>query len=181
MSSHALTTLSACVGADESFQAGGIDDHLQWMGELSTQARGGRPGGCQLWCDITEPPMADAFLERACLLALTCLREPQGASELELAGLWAVLYVSLGGRASLAMVLIEAGMLELAVATLQGRHLFISRGVRTPAPRALRGPFLIRGIYPAHESGWGGRRPTAPIRNLHCEQPRRCSGDPRTQ
>ena len=63
--------------------------------------------------------MADAFLERACLLALACLREPQGASELELAGLWAVLYLSLGGRASLAMVLIEAGVLEAAVAALQ--------------------------------------------------------------
>ena len=42
-----------------------------------------------------------------------------------------------------------------------------AKDVRTPAPRALRGPFLIRGIYPAHESGWGGRR-IRPHSHLHC-------------
>ena len=92
---------------------------MQWMGEWSTDARGGQSGGCRLVATVTEPPTPDAFFERLCLLALEVVRNSRGASELEMAGVWAVMFCSLAGRASLAMMLIEAGVLEAAVAALQ--------------------------------------------------------------
>ena len=64
-------------------------------------------------------PAPDAVIERLCLLALEIIRDPIDVSDVELAGVWAVCWFSLAGRASASMKLIEAGMLELAVATLQ--------------------------------------------------------------
>ena len=86
---------------------------------FTTALRGGRPGGCRLSAGVTEPRTADAFIDRICLLLLEILRAPRGASELELAGMWVAIGVAAGGRAPLAMTLIEAGVLDLAVATLQ--------------------------------------------------------------
>ena len=60
---------SSCAGVSLTNQAGGIDD-MQWMGEWSTDARGGQSGGCRLVATVTEPPTPDAFFERLCLLAL---------------------------------------------------------------------------------------------------------------
>ena len=79
---------------------------------------------------VTEPPTPDAFLERLCLLALEVVREPRGASELEMAGVWAVLFLCLAGRASLAMMLIEAGdILNPSAGCCQMPFSFV--GVRT--------------------------------------------------
>ena len=61
-------------------EAGGIDT-MQWMAEFSPEIRGGRYGGNRLCAGYAHP---DAFIERLCLLALEIVREPQGASELEL-------------------------------------------------------------------------------------------------
>eukprot|EP01050_Picozoa_sp_SAG11_P000974 SAG11_NODE_38_length_21705_cov_24.667453_12_plen_606_part_00 len=62
---------------------------------------------------------SDAVLERLLMLALDVAREPHGISEMVQAGIWQVLGWSISGRrAALAMTMIEAGLLEVMVATL---------------------------------------------------------------
>ncbi len=104
-------------GTDETNEAGGID-FTQWAGEFIGETRGGRPGGCRLMKAHANPP-PDAFIDRLCLLGLETIRDPHELSELQLAGVWTVLWMAVGGRAPLAMTLTEAGMVDAAVATLQ--------------------------------------------------------------
>ena len=75
--------------------ATGSYELTQWMGEWSTEARAGRPGGCRLVAGITEFQIPDAFFERLCLLALEVVRDSRGASELELSGVWTVIFLCL--------------------------------------------------------------------------------------
>ena len=74
--------------------------------------------GNRLLSAVARPP-PDAVIERLCFLGLEIIRDPQDVTELELSGIWAVCWMSLAGRAAMSAKLIEAGMLELAVATLQ--------------------------------------------------------------
>jgi hypothetical protein len=62
----------------------------------------------------------EAVLERLLQLTLEVARDPQGASELTQAGVWQTFGWWLGmGRATLAMPLLEAGLLEAMVASLK--------------------------------------------------------------
>ncbi len=114
------TTPLACSmarGTDATNEAGGIDS-TQWAAEFIGEVRGGRPGGCRLIKTHVHPP-PDAFIENLCVLALETIRDPRELSELQLAGVWTVLWVAVGGRAPVAMTLTEAGMVDAAVTTLQ--------------------------------------------------------------
>jgi hypothetical protein len=105
-------------GVDATNEAGGID-YMQWLREWATEVRGGSPGGNRLVMGVTERPVLDVFLTRLLLMCLEIIRDPQGASEVELAGVWATISISLSGRPAIATTLIEAGVLKVAVDTLQ--------------------------------------------------------------
>ncbi len=103
-----LFIISWIAGTDATNKAGGID-YTQWL----TGAIAARFNATH------ENTLPDDFVERLCLLALDILREPHDALELERAGLFVVIAQSLAGRAPVATVLIEAGLLETAVSILQ--------------------------------------------------------------
>ena len=94
-------------------------DTMVFLGEVVSGFRAGRPGGNPLLATYADP-LSDSFLEPLCLHALSFIRCQEGASELELAGVWFTFFtLTLGGRPSLATTLIEAGLLDEAVAALQ--------------------------------------------------------------
>ena len=92
-------------GFDDLTAVAGIE-FLDWFGVWPAHPANNQGGS------------SEAVLERVNLLLLELARDPQGASDLTLGGAWFALCMSLSGRAVLAVPLIEAGLLEAAVATL---------------------------------------------------------------
>ena len=64
-------------------------------------------------------PASDEFLIALAHQLHNIIIDPRGASELALSGVWVALAWCLGGKSAVAMPLFEAGVLELAVASLQ--------------------------------------------------------------
>ena len=77
-------------------------DTTLFLGEIISGFRAGRPGGNPLPATYADP-LGDSFLKPLCLHALSFVRCPEGASELELSGVWFAFFaLILGGRPSLA-------------------------------------------------------------------------------
>jgi hypothetical protein len=95
-------------------------------------------------------PPSEAFLERLAMLLLDVIREPQGTPEFTLAGVVCAICWILSGRVALAVPLIEAGLLETVVATLQRSSpvewvtLAMGRGVIKCRPPSARAQIYIR-------------------------------------
>ena len=78
-------------GCDACNEAGGVTT-MQLIADLMG------PNGSRLFPAGNPAPYP--VLERLCLLALDIIRDPQGVSELELAGVWAVIWMPLAGTFS---------------------------------------------------------------------------------
>lgn len=76
-------------------------------------------GPCMEHMKLQLGKSTDAFLERLCRLLLDILRDPQGVSDLTQAGAWSAMNWSISSKLAVAVPLIEAGLLELTVATMQ--------------------------------------------------------------
>ena len=76
-------------------------------------------GPCNEHMKLNLGNSTDAFLERLCRLLLDILRDPQGVSDLTQAGAWGAMIWSCTSKLAVALPLIEAGVVELAVATMQ--------------------------------------------------------------
>ena len=106
-----LTRVSAAFAGNGATvdAVGGDFDTMVWMGNLSRS---------RLML-VVENSADDAFVERLCRLLLDIWRDPQGASQMVLAGVAMALGLGCSGRAQVSMSLIKAGMLEVAIELLQ--------------------------------------------------------------
>ena len=69
------------------------------------------------WFHLREP--TDERNRQLVLLALELLRNPQGVSQMELAGTWSFMFWAMSGRPALFAEAVNAGLWELATATLR--------------------------------------------------------------
>ena len=92
-----------------TFDATGVGA-LDWLGNYMSY--------CKVSSTVSSA-MSDDFMIRLTELLLEIARDPQGVSDLVLAGLWHTMACSLSSRPAVTVSLIEAGMIEVAIATLQ--------------------------------------------------------------
>ena len=118
LASNAMTE-SGCmaVGMDACFDAAGpgLSVLRNWFPKCVTP----QGAGNRMLNRGSELAPSPEFMERVLLLTLDVIRAPDGASALERAGCWHLQVWGLAGGAERAQVLLEAGMLELGLATLR--------------------------------------------------------------
>ena len=76
-------------------------------------------GGCMTSAPylLARAP-TDERNERLMLLSLDVIRDPQGSSVLELAGVWTLVYFCATSRPAVVTSAVEAGIMEVAVSAL---------------------------------------------------------------
>ena len=106
-----LYAMCACLGFTAINEAAGLDD-AQWLGEALENRLFGTTTHAQ------RP--SEKFLEKISLQMLEIVREPNGSAEVAAgSGAFHAIVGALGGRTSLAMTMIEGGILDVGLGYLQ--------------------------------------------------------------
>lgn len=96
-------------GWTQCCEAAGVDEMAGYGGWLSVNP---------FSAGNTRSPKPNAWNERCALLAIEICRHPQGLSDLESAAVWALFVSVMGQRPQVAAAAVDAGLLEVVMATL---------------------------------------------------------------
>jgi hypothetical protein len=91
--------------------AAGLDNEMEHFGQLM--------GACPFSYALAPAPLPDELLGAVFTLALSVCRDPDGLSELQMAGVWFLICMILIGRPSMAGVAASAGLAEVAMSSLR--------------------------------------------------------------